>query len=128
MKNFGAAFLFVVCGLLLSIPYCRFSGSSDHVNVLMTSIIASLTVFVIWKLRIRAVLLLIVTYWCLPVIFNRTSVVLNSLGYKRAGQWFFDNRYMSLIGCLAAGIVILVVGCFIADQIERIRRPRSTSE
>lgn len=55
-------------------------------------------------------------YFCLPILMNGLSVLLNSQGYIRLSSFVFQNRYMSLplfiivvlVWCLCFGIVLII--------------------
>ena len=113
---------YCLIGCVFSAPYTFLAGGDNYnffLGIAFMPIILFF-LFVFWKTMRRgqhkwgkSTFWILVTYFCLPIILNGSSLLLKKVGYETIGDYVFAGRYFSLWAIptflVVCGIILIVI-------------------
>ncbi len=128
---FLVCMVYVLIGCIFSAPYTFLAGGNSFNFFLGTAFMPMIFLFllVFWKVMRRgqhkwgrSAFWIIVTYFCLPIILNGSSILLKSVGYKTISHYVFAGRYVSLWAIPTFLVVCGVILAGITDLRQRFSK------
>ncbi len=126
------ALCYILIGCILSVPYNYLAGGGMN-SFMLSAVIAPVGAVVLFiahtvervmarnehsQARLRGGWFFwgVVTYLCLPIIFNGVSLLLNSMGFGKVGYYVHEFRYAALL----LVPLLLITICFVMMGVKSI--------
>lgn len=118
--------LWVIAGLVISIPYTFLSGG-NYKNFMFTVFFGPVAGFILFvSLSISRVsgsklfFWLLILYFCFPIILNGISILLRWSGENEIGSFVFTYRYFSLFAIPVAILASLLIWNLISEGWKKL--------
>lgn len=121
----GLILIYLLIGCIIAVPYTYLAGGSFEnffAAAWIAPVGATILGVILWvETKVTRMFWIVLTYFCLPIIFNGLSQLFGLFGYGEIKTILFDLRYAILGYIFITGLVFLILIGYVKSSLRRRR-------